>query len=209
MPPYMNASELTALIALATAASFTPGPNTTLSAAMGAQAGLRHAMPFVCGVPVGWCALLMLSALGVGATVTQQPALRTLITALGCGYLLWLAWRIAHAPVQLSALNTAPLRIGFWQAIALQFVNIKGWMLSLSVAAGWLNTPDDLWARAAWVLPLMAFYGFSSNLLYAWMGSRLREWLQVGGRMAWFNRGMASLLGVTAVWMLVTTMGRA
>ncbi|MEZ7814132.1 MAG: LysE family translocator, partial [Burkholderiaceae bacterium] len=32
----MNASELTALIALATAASFTPGPNTTLSAAMGA-----------------------------------------------------------------------------------------------------------------------------------------------------------------------------
>jgi threonine/homoserine/homoserine lactone efflux protein len=79
----------------------------------------------------------------------------------------------------------------------------------LSVAAGWLNTPDDLWARAAWVLPLIAFYGFSSNLLYAWMGSRLREWLQVGGRMAWFNRGMASLLGVTAVWMLVTTMGWA
>jgi threonine/homoserine/homoserine lactone efflux protein len=46
-------------------------------------------------------------------------------------------------------------------------------------------------------------------LLYAWMGSHLREWLQVGGRMAWFNRGMGGLLGVTAVWMLVTTMGGA
>ena len=50
----MNTSELTALLALATAASFTPGPNTTLSTALAANYGLKRAMTFVCAVPVGW-----------------------------------------------------------------------------------------------------------------------------------------------------------
>ena len=147
----------------------------------------------------------------IGCGRHRDTAASAAHTDYSAGLWLFAVAGMAHCPGPCATqwLNTAPLRIGFWQAIALQFVNIKGWMLSLSVAAGWLNTPDDLWARAAWVLPLMAFYGFSSNLLYAWMGSRLREWLQVGRRMAWFNRGMASLLGVTAVWMLVTTMGRA
>ena len=49
----MNWQEFTALLVLATAMSFTPGPNTTLSTALAANHGLRRAMPFVCAVPVG------------------------------------------------------------------------------------------------------------------------------------------------------------
>ena len=93
--------------------------------------------------------------------------------------------------------------------MALQFVNIKGWMLALSIAAGWLNDPDTLWVRAAWVLPLMALYGFSSNLLYAWVGSQLRQWLQVGSRLAWFNKSMGGLLAATAAWMVATQLHAA
>ena len=58
----MNWQEFTALLALATAMSFTPGPNTTLSTALAANRGLGHAMRFVCAVPVGWSALLLLCA---------------------------------------------------------------------------------------------------------------------------------------------------
>mgnify|MGYP006977463854 FL=1 len=47
-------SEFTALLLLATAVSFTPGPNTTLSTAIAANRGLRGALRFVCAVPVGW-----------------------------------------------------------------------------------------------------------------------------------------------------------
>ena len=50
----MTWQEFTALLALATAMSFTPGPNTTLSTALAANRGLRGAMHFVCAVPVGW-----------------------------------------------------------------------------------------------------------------------------------------------------------
>ncbi|MGH8820581.1 MAG: LysE family translocator, partial [Rhodoferax sp.] len=50
----MNWQEFTALLVLATALSFSPGPNTTLSAALAANSGLRRAMRFVVAVPVGW-----------------------------------------------------------------------------------------------------------------------------------------------------------
>ena len=93
----MNATELMALLALTTAASFTPGPNTTLSTALAANYGLKRAMTFVCAVPVGWGLLFSLCAGGVGALVVAVPALRLAIKVLGVGYLLWLAYKIGMA----------------------------------------------------------------------------------------------------------------
>jgi threonine/homoserine/homoserine lactone efflux protein len=53
------------LLLLATASSFTPGPNTTLSTALAANFGLRRAMA-LSAVPVGWSLLLALCSAGVG-----------------------------------------------------------------------------------------------------------------------------------------------
>ena len=93
----MTWQEFTALLVLATAMSFSPGPNTTLSTALAANGGLRHAMRFVVAVPVGWSLLLALCAAGIGTLVVAVPALRWGIKALGVGYLLWLAWRLCAA----------------------------------------------------------------------------------------------------------------
>ena len=81
-----------ALLALATAMSFSPGPNTTLSTALAANRGLRGAMHFVCAVPVGWGALLLLCAAGLGAVLTAAPAARLALQLAGLAYLLWLAY---------------------------------------------------------------------------------------------------------------------
>ena len=91
----MSATEFTALLLLATAMSFSPGPNTALSTSMAANHGLRRAMPFVCAVPVGWGLLLCLSALGVGAMLVALPWLAWAVKLLGAAYLLWLARRLS------------------------------------------------------------------------------------------------------------------
>jgi threonine/homoserine/homoserine lactone efflux protein len=196
----MNASELTTLLALATAASFTPGPNTTLSTALAANYGLKRAMLFVCAVPVGWGLLFTLCAGGVGALVVAMPALRLGIKVLGVGYLLWLAFKLARSS-QLSSVDESRLNVTFFEGVMLQFLNIKAWMLALTVVAGWMAGQADASSRFAVLLPVMLFFGFSSNLLYATMGSLLRDWLQQGSRLAWFNRLMAVVLVVTAAWM--------
>lgn len=196
----MPLSEFTALLLLATAMSFSPGPNTTLSTALAANRGLPHALRFVCAVPVGWSALLLLCAGGVGALVLAAPMLRLAIKAVGIGYLLWLAWKLSQT-ASLAAADSARLDVGFWQGTLLQFVNIKAWLLALTIVAGWIAGRPDALQRLAVVLPVMLLFAFFSNLAYAATGALLRQWLAQGRRLLWFNRAMAGVLTATAAWM--------
>jgi threonine/homoserine/homoserine lactone efflux protein len=196
----MTWQEFTALLVLATAMSFSPGPNTTLSTALAANRGLPRALRFVCAVPVGWGALLLLCAGGLGALLLAAPALRLALQAGGIAYLLWLAWRLAGSG-RLAEADAARLDVGFWQGAALQFVNIKAWMLALAIVSGWVAGRDDAIARLTVVLPVMLLFAFASNLAYALIGALLRDWLGRGRRLLWFNRAMAGVLALTAVWM--------
>ncbi|MFT3719166.1 LysE family translocator [Pseudorhodoferax sp.] len=197
----MNASELSALLLLATAMSFTPGPNTTLSSALAANHGLRHALPFILAVPAGWGLLLLACALGLGALLLAAPAAALAIKLAGVAYLLWLAFKLARS-ARPGPVDAARLQVGFLQGMALQFVNIKAWMLALAIVGGWIAGREDLGLRLAQVLPLMLCFAFFSNLSYALVGALLRRWLTQGRRLLWFNRAMAAMLALTAVWML-------
>jgi threonine/homoserine/homoserine lactone efflux protein len=200
----MNPVELSALLVLATAASFTPGPNTTLSTALAANLGFKKSLRFVLSVPVGWGLLLSACAGGVGAIVVAAPWLKLGIQMLGVGYLLWLALKLARSS-QLAQADASQLKVTFWQGVMLQFFNIKAWMLALTIVAGWLAGRPDAPSRFALILPLMMAFGLVSNLAYALMGSLLRDWLSgpnhTAQRLRWFNRTMAAVLAVTAGWM--------
>lgn len=197
----MNWHEFTALLALATALSFSPGPNTTLSTALAANGGLPHAMRFIVAVPAGWCLLLALSFAGLGTLVAQATALRGAIKGLGIGYLLWLAWVLSRSSA-LERADSSRLSVGFRQGVALQFLNIKAWLLALTLVAGWVAGRPDALHRFVIVVPVMLVYAFTSNLAYALMGTLLRGWLVQGQRLLWFNRAMATVLVLTALWMI-------
>src|SRR3954469_13429323 len=99
----MSTQEFTALLLFATAMSFTPGPNTTLSTALAANFGLRRALRFIVAVPTGWTLMMLASGLGLGALVLALPALRWALKVLGIAYLVWMAWKLARS----SALGEA------------------------------------------------------------------------------------------------------
>jgi len=200
----MSSAELFALIALATVGTFTPGPNTALSATLAANYCLRRALPFVCAVPAGWGILLIVNAAGLGVMVLGFPPLRFGLLAAGVSYLLWLAWKLASTQrLNDSALGPA---VGFKQGVMLQFINIKAWFLALSVVSGWVIGHDDTLGRLLETLPIFMFFGLSSNLTYAWIGASLRHWLRgpndTALRLQWFNRGMALALLGTVAWMI-------
>ena len=206
----MTASEFSALLVLATATSFTPGPNTTLSTALAANGGLPRALRFIAAVPVGWGLLFTLCAAGVGSLVVAVPALRWAILVGGTVYLLWLARRLWGSR-SLSTVDSSRLNVGFWQGVGLQFLNIKAWMLALSIVAGWIAGQADAPQRFVAVLPVLLAFAFVSNLSYALVGSLLRHWLAgpvvngqpSGARLLVFNRLMALALVLTAAWMLL------
>lgn len=202
----MSAAELTALLLFCTAMSFSPGPNTTLSTALAANLGLPRALRFCLAVPTGWTLLMLACGLGLGAVITTVPALRWGVTLLGVSYMLWLAFKLARAS-QMTQVDASRLQVGFWQGVGLQFLNIKAWMLALTLSAGWVvNAAGQPAAnpgeRLAIVCAVMVGFAFSSNFVYALIGSLLRQWLAQGSRLLWFNRALALVLVATASWML-------
>lgn len=202
----MSPAELTALLAFCTAMSFSPGPNTTLSTALAANLGLKRALRFCLAVPTGWTLLMVGSGLGLGALVLGVPTLRWAVKLAGVGYMLWLAWKLAGSG-QLAQVDTRRLQVGFWQGVGLQFLNIKAWMLALTLTAGWVvnaagQPAPNPGERLAIICVLMVGFAFTSNFLYALLGSLLRQWLAQGRRLLWFNRALAAVLAATAAWML-------
>lgn len=202
----MSAAELTALLLFCTAMSFSPGPNTTLSTALAANGGLPRALRFCIAVPAGWTLLMVGSGLGLGALVLGVPALRWAVKLAGVAYMLWLAWKLARAD-RMTQVDARRLQVTFWQGVGLQFLNIKAWMLALTLTAGWVvngagqpaSNPGE---RLAIICVLMAVFAFTSNFTYALVGSLLRGWLAQGHRLLWFNRALALVLVGTAAWMV-------
>ena len=202
----MSAAELTALLLFCTAMSFSPGPNTTLSTALAANHGLKRALRFCVAVPTGWTLLMLACGLGLGALVTGVPALRWGVKLAGVAYMLWLAWKLAGAR-QLAQVDPASLNVTFAQGVGLQFLNIKAWMLALTLTAGWVvnaagQPAPNPGQRLAIVCALMIVFAFSSNFAYALVGSLLRQWLAHRNRLLWFNRALALILAATAAWMV-------
>jgi threonine/homoserine/homoserine lactone efflux protein len=186
--------------------SFSPGPNTTLSTALAANGGLPRALRFCIAVPAGWTLLMVGSGLGLGALVLEVPTLRWAVKLLGVGYMLWLAWNLAGAR-RLAVVDASRLHVGFWQGVGLQFLNIKAWMLALTLTAGWVvngagQPAPNPGERLAIICAVMALFAFTSNFSYALAGSMLRQWLAQGARLLWFNRVLALVLAATAAWMV-------
>ncbi len=202
----MSYSEFVALLLFATAMSFSPGPNTTLSTALAANLGLRRALRFCLAVPTGWTLLLLACGLGLGALVTGVPALRWAIKLGGVAYLVWLSLRLVRQST-MAQVDEGRLSVTFGQGVLLQFVNIKAWMLALTLTAGWVvnaggEPAPNPGLRLLIVAGLMVFFAFTSNFTYALVGSMLRGWLSQGRRLLWFNRVLAVILLATGAWML-------
>lgn len=202
----MSLRELIALLVFCAAMTFSPGPNTMLTTAIASNEGLRKVIPFTLAVPLGWLLILLITGLGIGTLVIQLPILRWFIQLAGCAYLLWLAYLLSRHH-QLKTIDSSKLQITFGKGVALQFLNIKVWLLAVTVTSTWIinaegQTSINQYDRLVLACFVVMFFAFASNFSYALVGSLVRNWLLHGKRLLIFNRILASLLAATAIWTL-------
>jgi len=98
-----------------------PGPATMSLAAMGAAYGGRRSLFYLAGIVAGTFGVLIMIATGVTGLILAQPALVTAITIVAAAYIVYLAYRIATAPVvskQAAAVKSPSFYSGFVLAIA-------------------------------------------------------------------------------------------
>jgi threonine/homoserine/homoserine lactone efflux protein len=77
----------------------TPGPGVAAIVARGLAQGTKGAVPFILGFVAGDLIWLTFAVLGLSVVAKTFETLFLLIKYAGCVYLLFVAWKIWHAPV--------------------------------------------------------------------------------------------------------------
>ena len=192
----MTFDAMTAFFVFALVAAVTPGPSNVMVLAAGARAGLFGGLPCLAGVVSGMALLIGAAALGLGGVVTALPTAMAALRWGGAALLLWLAWQIARAPPMRDGAHAEP--VGFWRALAFQWVNPKSWIVAASAAATYGSAASDApLGRALLMASLFAAAAAPSCLLWLAFGSALQRTLTDARRARVFNAAMALLLAAS------------
>ena len=171
----------------------TPGPNNLLLAASGVQHGLRRSLPMLLGIVLGFPVLVLCVGLGLGPLFQAAPIFKTILKLAGSAYLLYLAWQVATTTT-LSAAQNDRQPIGFFKMAGFQWVNPKVWSMAITLTSSVMATGTiDIRGAVTAALIIMATTALFNT---AWLvaGALLRDWLNVGRRIVWFNRLMGVLM---------------
>lgn len=189
------------LVVFVVSSTFTPGGQTTLMTATGAQFGFCRSIPLIVGVAVGLASMAGSTALGLGGVLLAVPSLQLLMKAAGSLYLLWLAWNIARSgPPHLRAPSAQPA--GLLSGIWMVWHNPKGWAMTLGAAASFstlANSPRNL------AFLLAAAFGCAASLsLMFWCtaGLILARFIKTNRQWRILNVSLATLLvlSILFVW---------
>ena len=76
-----------------------PGPATLSLAAVGSTVGFTGGLRYYAGIVLGNFSVLLMVATGVTGIILAEPQLATAVSIVAAAYILYLAFKIATAPV--------------------------------------------------------------------------------------------------------------
>jgi len=174
---------------------FSPGPNVIMLTASGARFGFRPTLPHVLGVAVGVRITAGLTGLGIGALLIALPGLRIVLQCVAAAWILYMAYNLWFAQAKQSEAKDRPFT--FLEAVLFQWVNPKVWAIAVAATA-YTGDAGPLMSAA---LLGSAFSGINLGVCLFWTfaGSLLAYLLRTPVAFQVFMRGMALLLGASAI----------
>jgi threonine/homoserine/homoserine lactone efflux protein len=186
------------LVLFATVMSLTPGPNVVMVTASAANFGFRRVVPHMLGITLGFGLLVMAVGLGLAGLFEAEPRLHLGLKYVGAAYLLYLAWRIAHASAG-GGDATRAKPIGFIEAVLFQVINPKGWVFAVGALAAFTTVDGDLVWQTSMIAAVNAATCLLSVVIWAGFGTIIGRCLGNPRNRAIFNWSMAGLLVLSLV----------
>jgi threonine/homoserine/homoserine lactone efflux protein len=188
--------QLGALALFAFVTSVTPGPNNVMLTASGVNFGFRRSVPHILGITFGFPAMLVAVGLGAAGVLQTSPGLHAVLKWCGAGYLLWLAWGIAHtAPESPGGQGTAQgAPMSFLGAALFQWVNPKAWVMLAGALPAFTTVGGTLWREIALMAIAFALACLPSCALWCGFGVAIGRLLGSPRALRVFNLAMAALL---------------
>ena len=195
----MRPETVLAYLVFSIVTSVTPGPNNLMLTATGANVGIRRGLPHLFGINLGFGLMLFLLTAGIGAALTQNAALMLGLKIVGIAVLLWLAFKIATAGRATSERRERP--IGFFTAVAFQWVNPKAWLIAAG-SVGFLQPDMAPLIQSAFFGLTFMVVGIPCLLLWLAFGAVMQRFLHTDRALRTFNIAMGVLLAATVPFLV-------
>jgi threonine/homoserine/homoserine lactone efflux protein len=190
------------LVLFAAVMTLTPGPNVVLVTASGANFGFNRTIPQMLGITLGFGAMAMAAGLGIAGLVQAEPRIHTALKYAGAAYLLYLAWRIAHAQPASGSTHAKP--IGLIAATLFTWANPKAWVAVLGALAAFTTTDRIIVWQTSLISGVLAAFCLLSCMIWAGIGTAIGRFIATPRARAMFNWAMAGLLVLSLIPVLWT-----
>jgi len=187
------------MAAFALAASISPGPVNIVALGAGARHGLRPAMRHVTGATLGFILLLVLIGLGLHEVLRHWPGLAVALHWAGVLFLLYMAWKLARDDGALGEGRDthAPSLL---RGAAMQWLNPKAWLACVAGIGAFVGQGETALLGQFSLIYLVICY--LSLGCWALAGSLIRSYLDNPRRLRLFNRSLAALLVLSALYLM-------
>lgn len=190
-------AQVIAFVTFSAVVAGTPGPSNALLTAVGARVGVRRGLASLLGQVTGMGAMLFAITLGLGNVLLAHPLALEVLKWGGAAMLCWMAWKIATAAHAEGAAN-APA--GFLGMAAFQWMNPKGWLISVAAIATFLDRrAGDALAQAAIFASLFMLAALPSCLPWLAFGAAFQRFLRSPRAWRIFTAAMAALLAASTI----------
>lgn len=198
----MSLAGLLAFAAVYFVFVFTPGPGMAAMVARGLGSGLRGALPYALGFMLGDMVWFTIAATGLAALAQQFALAFVVVKFLGCAYLIFMAWKIWTAPVQVTDIHEANTATepwpSFFGALSLTLGNPKVIVFFISIMP--LVVDVQHVNLKAYLAMLAAMAPFAPLLTFCvlYLAKRARMVFQSEPALRRINRGSAGLMAGAA-----------
>lgn len=151
-----------------------PGPGVLSTAGVGSAFGYRPGARYLFGLFLGTNAVALAVITGVAAVVVASPTIRTVLLVVSALYLLYLASKVAFSGSRIAFIK-AERAPGIRDALILQALNPKAYVVNTAMIAGFPLGFDSLWAETAVKLVIMNVIWVPIHFLWLWFGVSLRR----------------------------------
>lgn len=193
----MQTLDYYSIILFVIATCVTPGPNNVMLMSSGANFGLSRTMRHLAGINIGFPLMLVAVGMGAGAIFRQYPWLHDGLQVIGVVYLLYLAYGIASAPVDMDDRSGKPL--GFTAAALFQWVNPKAWVMAVGAVLAYTTPLGPYGVQVLLIALLFFLFGSPCSMVWVFFGQYLRRFLTRPQFLKAFNITMSLVLVVSLI----------
>lgn len=195
---------LLSMITFALVGAITPGPVNIITLSTALSAGISRALMVTLGASIAYALVVFIAGTGLVQGLLALGGFEVALLWIGAIYLLYLAWRIAMAPVSSVNAENVSSAAGFWQGAWAQWLNPKAWIVSASGVSLFVLTQES----PQWALAMFCQVSLVCGLIgvgfWAAAGHALQRFFAEPARQRLFNRTMALLLCVSVISMLAS-----